>query len=136
MQKRDAGGAVRVVLDRCHLGGHAVFVALEVDDAVTTLVAAALMTDGDAALVVATILLVKGRKQRLLRLRRGDLSEIGDRLETAARARRLVLFDSHDTLFLAGFLLARLSAHQKPSYLTWLPDCRGHRWRLDVMTPV
>ncbi len=37
VQKRDAGGAVRVVLDRGHLRGHAVLVALEVDDAVTAL---------------------------------------------------------------------------------------------------
>ena len=38
MKERDAGGAVGVVLDGSDLGGHAVLVALEVDDTVTTLV--------------------------------------------------------------------------------------------------
>ena len=85
------------------------------------------MTDGNAALVVATSLLVKGRKQRLLRLRRGDLGEIGDRLETAARTRRLVLFDSHDTLFLAWvFARAPLRTPKTPTLrgfpIAWAPD--------------
>src|SRR3972149_1819795 len=41
VQRGEAGGAVRVVLDRRHLGGHAVLVPLEVDDAVEALVPAA-----------------------------------------------------------------------------------------------
>ena len=52
-QQRDARGAVRIVLDCGNLGGHAVLVALEVDDAVLALGAAALMPDGDAAGEVA-----------------------------------------------------------------------------------
>ena len=81
VEKRDARAAVRVVLDGGNLGGHAVLVALEVDDAVAALVAAALMARGDAAVVVASRLLRLGRKQRLLRLVRRDLGEVRDRLE-------------------------------------------------------
>src|SRR5207302_4902034 len=40
VEQRDAGVAVGVVLDGGHLGRHAVLAALEVDDAVTLLVAA------------------------------------------------------------------------------------------------
>ena len=95
VQKSDTGRAVGIVLDGGNLGGHAVLVALEVDDAVALLVAAALVTGGDAAIAVATGLLRLRGQKRLLRLGRGDLREVGDRLETSAGARRLVLFDSH-----------------------------------------
>ena len=57
VQQSDTSGAVRVVLDGSDLCRHAVLVALEVDDAVTTLHAAALVTDGDVTVVVATRLL-------------------------------------------------------------------------------
>ena len=63
VQKGDAGGAVRIVLDGSHLGRHAVLVALEVDDAVAALVAAALMAGGDAPVVVAPSLLRQRREQ-------------------------------------------------------------------------
>src|SRR6478672_10751311 len=53
VQQRDPAGSVGVVLDRVHLGGHAVLLALEVDDPVAPLVAAALVAGGDAAVVVA-----------------------------------------------------------------------------------
>ena len=66
----------RIVLDRSDLGGHAVLVALEVDDAVTTLYAAALVADGDATVVVATGLLGQGLEERLLGLGARDLGEI------------------------------------------------------------
>ena len=95
VQQRDASGAVGIVLDGGDLGGHAVLVALEVDDAVAALHPAALMAGGDAALVVATALLRLRGKQRLLRLGPRDLRKVGDRLEAAAGARRLVLFDTH-----------------------------------------
>ena len=53
VQQGDEAGAVGIVLDRLDGGGDAVLGALEVDDAVLAASAAALMTDGDLALVVA-----------------------------------------------------------------------------------
>ena len=105
VQKGDAGAAVRDVLDGSDLRGHAVLLALEVDDAVAALVAAALVPRRDAAVVVAARLVRQRRKQGLLRLVRRDLGEVRDRLETSARARRLVLFDSC-LLYTSRFALA------------------------------
>src|SRR5205807_118450 len=51
--ERDVGRAVRVVLDLRDAAGHARLVALEVDDAVEALVAAAAAAHGDVAVVVA-----------------------------------------------------------------------------------
>ena len=85
VQQGDAGRAVRVVLDRRDLGRHAVLVALEVDHAVAALVAAALVPGRDAPVVVAAALLGQRLQQRLLGRRRGDLREVGDRLEPATR---------------------------------------------------
>ena len=95
VQKSDASTAIGVVLDRGNLGGDTVLVALEVDDAVTTLVAATLMTRSDTAIVVAASLLGQGRQQGLLGRSAGDLSKVRDSLEAASRARGLELFYSH-----------------------------------------
>src|SRR5581483_3770446 len=57
VEQRDARRPVGVVLDRGHLRGDAVLLALEVDDAVAALVPAALVARGDAAVRVATALL-------------------------------------------------------------------------------
>jgi hypothetical protein len=97
VQQRDAGGAVRVVLDVRDLGRHAVLVdPLEVDQPVLPLVAAALVPRGDAAVDVAATLLGQRDQQRLLRRRPGDLGEVGDAGAATARRGRLVLTDSHD----------------------------------------
>ena len=53
VQQRDVRAAVRVVLDARDLGGNAVLVALEVDDAVMLLVAAAAVARRDVAVLVA-----------------------------------------------------------------------------------
>jgi len=53
VEQRDAGVAVRVVLDRRDLGRHAVLVAVEVDDPVRPLVASAAVAGGLAAVAVA-----------------------------------------------------------------------------------
>ena len=95
VQQRDARRPVRVVLDRGDLRRHAVLQALEVDDAVAALVAAALVARRDAAVVVAAALLRDRLEQALLRRRLRDLLERGDRHEAAARARRLVAADRH-----------------------------------------
>src|SRR5689334_20444957 len=96
VQQRDAGGAVGVVLDVRDLGRDAVLVvATEVDDPVGPLVATALVTGGDPALVVATALLGQRLGQGLLRGGPGDLDEVGDRRAATARGGRLVLANGH-----------------------------------------
>src|SRR5262249_3041053 len=82
MEQRDPRRAVRVVLDRRDLRRHAVLAALEVDDAVAALVAAALVARGDPAVRVAAALLRERSEQALLRLRLRDLLEGGDGHET------------------------------------------------------
>ena len=52
--KSDVGGAVRIVFETLNNSGNTVFIALEVDDTVGLLVAAALMTNSDTAEVVTT----------------------------------------------------------------------------------
>src|SRR5690606_1697917 len=96
VQQGDATGAVRVVLDGGDLGGHAVLVPLEVDDAVLLLVATAAVTGGLAPVAVAATGARLGGDERLLRLGRGDLGEVRDRLEPAAGAGRLLLAKCHD----------------------------------------
>ena len=60
-----------------------------------TLVAAALVTGGDAAVVVAAGFLGQGLQEGLLGLAAGDLSEVGDGLETPTSARGLEVLDCH-----------------------------------------
>ncbi len=85
VEEGDPRVAVRVVLHVSNLGGNGVLVALEVDDSVTTLVAAALVARRDPAVVVAARLLRLRLDERLLRLRPSELREVGDRLEPASR---------------------------------------------------
>src|SRR5437762_8951943 len=89
VQQRDAARAVGVVLDRRNLGGNAVFVSFEVDEAISRLVAAATMTGGDATFVVAAAGGRVLRDQRLLGAIGGDLAVIVDRLEAPSCARRV-----------------------------------------------
>ena len=70
VQQRDAAGAVGVVLDGRDLGGDAVLVPLEVDDAVLLLVAATAVAGGLAAVVVAATGAALLGEQRLLGRRR------------------------------------------------------------------
>src|SRR5438445_1836802 len=103
MQQSDVGGAVRVVLDVRDLGVDAVLVvATEVDHAVGTLVATALVPGGDPTVRVATALAVQRANQRLLRMIASDLGEIGDAGTATTRGRRLVLANSHDSLGLSS----------------------------------
>src|SRR5216683_1025610 len=95
VDKRDARAAVRIVLDGRDLAFDAVLVALEVDLPVQLPVAAALMTRGDATLVVAACMRGQRLDQRLLRLVGRDLLEAGDRHEAAAGAGGLELSYRH-----------------------------------------
>src|SRR5579859_7743191 len=79
--ERDARRPVGIVLDRAHRAGDAHFVALEVDDAVLTLVATAATAHRDVTVVVAAAGLLDRLEQRLLRRGAGDLGEIGHAAE-------------------------------------------------------
>ena len=69
-QQSDEGAAVGIVLDSGNLSGDLQLVALEVDDTILTLVTAALVTDGDLALLVAAGVLRKSRVYRDFRRNR------------------------------------------------------------------
>jgi hypothetical protein len=75
VQQADAGGSVRVVLDRRDAGRHAGLVPLPVDDAVEALVAGSLVADRQLALAVATGAANEPLGERLVRLVGGDLVE-------------------------------------------------------------
>ena len=85
-QQREVGAAVRVVFEPLDLCRDAVLVALEVDDPVVLLVAAALVPHRDVAVVVAA------RSALLVLDQRGDrraLVQVGiDDLDHGAAARR------------------------------------------------
>src|SRR3989442_13635744 len=95
VQQRDAGGPVRVVLDRRPLGRNAELLAPEVDPPIAALMPAALPPVGDMALVVAPARAVQRLEQGLLRLALRDLGEVGDRAEPRARRHRSKLSDAH-----------------------------------------
>src|SRR3954452_8328000 len=97
VEQRDARRTVRVVLDCGHLRGDPVLRALEVDDPIAALVAAALVPPGDAPVVVAPARLLQRLEQALLRLGLRDLLERGDRHEAAGGRGGLVATDRHQT---------------------------------------
>ena len=99
LHQRDVGAAVGVVLQAQDRGGHVHLVALEVDDAVLALAAAAPVADGDAAVAVAAGALLEDLGKAGLRL--GLLIhtvEAGDGHVPAGRSRRLETFNRHGSL--------------------------------------
>ena len=85
LHQRDVGGAVGIVLNGQDGGGHVDLVALEVDDAVLSAVAAAAMADGDAAVAVAAGVFLDGSEQALLR---GNLGQLGIIRDASCRGGR------------------------------------------------
>ena len=63
----DISGAVGIVLDALHGGGHLGLQTLEVDHTILPLVSAALVADGDVTIAVATGMLLQGLNQATLR---------------------------------------------------------------------
>src|SRR4051794_20473415 len=98
VHERDVRRAVRVVLDRGDLRRHAVLAALEVDLAVQALGPAAAVARGLAAVGVAPAALLEALDEGLLRLRAGDLREVGIRREAAAGTGGLRSADRHGAL--------------------------------------
>src|SRR4051812_15249961 len=142
VEQRDARRAVRVVLDRGHLRRDPVLAALEVDDPVAALVAAALVARGDPAVDVPAAGLLQRRGQRLLRLRLRDLVEGRDRHEAAAGARRLELFERHQTWAPAKIWISWPSATWTIAFfqpcfvpLIW-PRRFGFGWTFETFTAV
>src|ERR1035437_332752 len=77
VKQADAGRPVGVVLDRGQLCRHVELVALEVDDAVVLLLAAAAMAHGDRARIVAAGTTLLGLQERLVGFFGRDLLERG-----------------------------------------------------------
>ena len=71
MQQGNVGRAVRIVFDGGDFGRNARLVALEIDDAILALVAAATTAHGNVAIIVASRNALLRRKQRLMRLDAG-----------------------------------------------------------------
>src|SRR5262249_46035374 len=121
LDQGDPGGPVGVVLDGDDGGPDAILAALEVDDAVQPLVAAAAEARADDALVVAAALLGVRLDQRLFRplLAVGQVAEVADRALTPARRRRFVFADSHILLVFGVwcFVFRPNTKHQTPNTL-------------------
>ena len=96
LNQSDVGAAVGIVLQLQDSGFHVHLVALEVDDAVLALFAAAAMTDGDAAIAVATSVLLQHLGQACLGL--GVLVDAVKAVNShvsAGRGGRLKSFNRH-----------------------------------------
>ncbi len=93
--QRNAGTAVRVVLDGLDGSGVVVFVAQEVDDAVHFLVTATEVAHRHLALVVAAAGSAERTEEALFRGRAGDLVECADRLIAGTGGNRFELTNCH-----------------------------------------
>src|SRR5690606_34956373 len=97
-QKRDERGAVGIVLQPFDRRLDAPLGALEVDDPVALLVAAAAAAGRQAAGIVAPALLAQAFGQRLLGLARVQLAAVHQDEAPAARRGRFILRQSHWSL--------------------------------------
>ena len=95
LNQRDVRGAVRIVLQGQNGSGHIQLLTLEVDDAVLLLVAAAMMTDGDAAVAVAAGGLLDLFEKALLGLHLGQTLVGQNGHVSAGRGRRAESLDRH-----------------------------------------
>ena len=98
VQQRDEGAAVRIVLDSRNLRRNLQLVALEVDHAILDLVAAALMTNGDLALLITAGVLLEVLAQALFRSRLGDFLVGQHRHKAPGGRSRLIESNSHGSL--------------------------------------
>src|SRR5690606_31558828 len=78
LQQSQTRCAVRIIFDRDDLCRHAIFVALEINNTVATLVTAANPTARYATAVIAATAFAKRRNQALFRLRPSDLGKAGN----------------------------------------------------------
>ncbi len=96
--QRDEARAVRIVLEPLDLGRDVELAALEVNDAVGLLMAAATKAHGDPARVVATALLRPAHGQGLEGLALVELAAVDEGELAQTRRRRIVSFESHGLL--------------------------------------
>ena len=94
-EERDVGASVGIVLNALYRRGDTVFRALEVDDAVFGTVAAADVTAGDFALVVAAAAVTLVVQQGFFGLISRQLRIGGRYRETTAGRSRFICFDCH-----------------------------------------
>src|SRR5262249_16021564 len=99
LHERDARGAGGVVLDGDDLGPDAILAAFEVDEPILALVAAAPEARRNDALAVEAALFGQRLQERLFRLlfAVGQVRKVADRTLAAARRRRFVLTNAHET---------------------------------------
>src|SRR6185436_11827577 len=109
-QQRQAGAAVRIIFQALHLGGNAVLVAQEIDDAIVMLVPAALMARGDMAAVVApgTLALFLDQRRNRLALMQVGVDDLDQRAPAGGRRfdfdeRHLLDLPCSEADFLARF---------------------------------
>ena len=68
VQQCDAAGTVRIVFDRCNRCRDSVFISLEVNDSVLTLMTAALVANCHLTGAIATAMIMNRSQQRFFRL--------------------------------------------------------------------
>src|SRR4051812_46172683 len=95
MQESDTAGAGRIVLDRGHFSRNIYLVALEIDQTIKPLVAAALVADRDHTVVAPAGGARIPRCQAFFGLRLGDFREIVSRLLTETGAARTESLNTH-----------------------------------------
>ena len=100
LDQADEGAAVGIILDGLDGSGDIQLLTLEVDDAVLGAVAAAVVTDGDLAGVVAAAVLLHGLQQAALRGDLGQDTVVRDGHAAAARGSGAVFLDSHCAILL------------------------------------
>ncbi|MCY1296672.1 hypothetical protein D9M70_460720 [compost metagenome] len=113
VDERDEGGAVRVVFQTLDRAFNVELATLEVDQAVGTLVTAALEANGDATEVVATALGGQALGQRLDRLALVEASPVNDDQLALARGRRIETFQCHFLVPFWVFTLMGLSVRDR-----------------------
>jgi hypothetical protein len=96
MKKGDIGRTVWVVFNVGNLGRYAIFVALEVNHAITALSAAATMASCDASAVVPTAGFLERLKKTLLRSLASQLGTVQDGPAATARRSWFVVLNSHN----------------------------------------
>ena len=84
VEERNAGAAVRIVFNRSDTSRNPVLVAFEIDNAIKALMSAALMANGQTALLIAAAFFGQAFRQGFLRLACRNFIERSDGHETAA----------------------------------------------------
>src|SRR5258708_11383943 len=95
MQQRDIRRAIRIILERGDYGRNPVPIALEIDQAKTTLMPTAAMTRGHASAIIASASTLDRDQQALFRLLLRKLRKVRYLHEALPRRARIKLYDCH-----------------------------------------